>query len=208
MVRLAVPKVPGLRAVTAVSAVVWSKDPQELMKYNRERLVVLGAEEAQIDAFFANPAMSPTQQTFFIAALAALEGVPDLCHALGQAARVETEDEARFLVQSAEMLAWLHANESAVARLLPGEPVLIALTAAGSEVIMAPVDHLSWTEELAALARRRTALVSPDAGRRELYLLGSVSSRCRRELETLGWEVHDQARSRIAADGDPGRASG
>ena len=208
VVRMAVPIVPGLRAVTAVTAVIWSKDPQELMKYNRERLLVLGAEEAQIDAFFTNPAMSPSQQTFLVAALAALEGVADLSYALRQAAEVENEDEARFLIQSAEMLGWLHEEESRVARLLPGERVLIALTAAGSEVIMMPVDHLSWTEGIAALAQRRVALASQDAERRELYLLGSVSSRCGGELEALGWEVHDEVRSRIVAESAAGRAHG
>ncbi len=208
VVRLAVPIVPGLRAVTMVSAIVWSKDPQELVKYNRERLAALGIETEAIDAFFTNYVMSPTQQTFLVAALGDLEGVADLSLALDQAAGVENADEARFLVQSAEMLAWLHENESPVARLLPGERVLVARTAAGSRAVMAPVDHLSWTEGIAALAARRTAEATGGAKRRDLYLLGTVSARCQQELEALGWKVHDRMRSRIAATSESAAQGG
>ena len=190
---LPIPSIPGASAIQAVNAVVWSKDPYELQDFNRERLLSMGVTEAQIEAFFEVPWLSPSGQTLFVSALAGLERAENRSLAIEQALDLESVDEGRFLLQAAQMLAWLNENEAPVTRLLSGERSLVALADGGRELTPVPVDHLSWTSELAELTERRThELERAGVESRELWLIRGLSELCRERLEALGWRVETQ----------------
>ena len=63
-----------------------------------------------------------------------------------------------------------------------------ALEAGGQLVIPAPVDYLSWTEEVAEFAHRDDLLGRKPA----LLLTGDASPRARAELAALGWSLTAQ----------------
>jgi hypothetical protein len=187
---LPIPSIPGVSVIRTVNTVVWSKDPYELQDYNRARLLSIGADEALVDAFFEVPWLSPSAQTIFVSALSDLEEAKDRPLAVEQVLGLESLDEGRFLVQAAQMLAWVNEKEEPVVRLLPGERTLVALTKGQREIIPLPVDHLLWTPELAALIERRGAeLDRPGLESRELWMFRTVSDLCREELEARNWEV-------------------
>lgn len=55
-------------------------------------------------------------------------------------------------------------------------------------LVVAPVDVLSWNEELGEAARETT----PGSATRELWITGVIADRARLELQQLDWIVHDR----------------
>jgi hypothetical protein len=186
--------VPYLRAVRMVGEVnqaIWERDPLELRELNMARLRELGAGEEVVVQFFRNPWFSPTQQTLIIGALEKLEGVEDRWLVAEAAAETETEEEALFRVQSAQMAAWLHRGGVPLTRILGGSRIPLALTGDGRIASMMPVDYISWTEGIAAAAASYSSLHSDlNPKGRDVWFLGSASPRCAEELNALGWTVH------------------
>jgi hypothetical protein len=198
---LPIPSIPGVSVLRTVNSVVWSKDPYELQDYNRARMEAMGTTTELIDAFFEVPWMSPTGQTFFITALETLSEAENRPRAIELVLRIKSVDEARFLVEAAQMLAWLNERESSVKRLVPGERMLVALTGDGREMIALPVDRLSWTREVAELVSRRTpGLAAEDVDSLELWLARDVSPLAERELEEMGWRVESELVERMRKD--------
>ena len=188
-----VPRIPGVDYIGDLNEMVWDRDPRELKEENTKRLAAMGADEALSEKLLDNPALSPSHQTYLVAALHSLEDAEDRALAVELFAEAETEEEAMFFVGNALLLAGFHRAQSPIARLLPSKPVPVALTADNRLVSFAAVDHLVWTEGIAAAAARLTeAYDDLVVERRELWLRGRVTERCRRELESLGWTVRDR----------------
>ncbi len=196
-VRLApIPRIPGSRTIAKVNSLVWTMDAYELVQFNKKRLAEAGVAPEVIDVFYLNAFYSPTAQTLLFTALLNLEAAADLGRALVQANSAESDAEARFFVTAAQMLQWFHLHESPVARLLPGERAFVVESEDGRIVLHAPVDYLSWTPEVAAAAGR-ISTASGGEDRREIWLLGDLSARCRAELESLGWGIETDVGARI-----------
>jgi hypothetical protein len=70
---------------------------------------------------------------------------------------------------------------------LPGRPIVARLED-GTQVVPAPLDYLSWVEDVAGLAAREDMQVKS----REVLLTGRASPRAKRELETRGWTVRER----------------
>ena len=198
---LPIPGIPGVSAIAMVNKVAWNKDPYELQDFNRERLRSLGMDEELIEAFFEVPWLSPTMQTFFITSLLRLEGAQDRSIAVEQVLGLESLDEGSFLAQAAQMLGWLHVREAPIRQLLRGERTLVAVTADRKQLIPMPVDHLSWTSDLAELVERRNLeLGRPEYDGGTLWLLRTASDLSREGLAALGWSVETDLGGRMRAE--------
>lgn len=195
------PSIPGVRLIADVNQLVWSKDPGELKELNARSLAGMGVDETLIERFFDNPFfLSPSRQTRFVAALAALDGVVDRPVAVELAAGAKSEAEALFQVGNALMLQWLHGGEAPLARLAPSRIVPVGLTADGRLAVAVPLDYVVWTEDLAASIERLGEIGSGlGARRREVWFGGEASERCRRELEDRGWKIY----TGVAAKAEP-----
>jgi hypothetical protein len=64
---------------------------------------------------------------------------------------------------------------------------VVGVTAAGALVLPAPVDYLSWTEQIARIASQRD-LRAPI---RSLWMTGRLSARAHIGLSELGWVIHE-----------------
>lgn len=192
-----VPEIPGADIIGEVNDAVWSKDPYELQDLNRARLIGTGADEELIEAYLENPSMSPSRQTLLTAAIAQIDGASGRDGILAQALNVESEAEANFLIKSVTMLAWYHINQKPVTEVTTLAAIPTGITADGTAAMLFAVDHVYWTETLAEVAGVRSQR-SPDTDR-EIWLLGSASQRTRKELENLGFEVHEDVATMIRA---------
>jgi hypothetical protein len=69
----------------------------------------------------------------------------------------------------------------------------------GTLVFARAVDHVFWTKDIAGAAARIAGEAGDDPSlvRPELWASGSLSPRSRKELESLGWTVHDNAAAEI-----------
>jgi len=192
--------IPAVVSMTAsVGGLVWGKDPEELRKLNEARLKELGVADDVLKGFFRNKAFSLTLQTRFIGALHAAQakGSADYVDAARSA---EAEANARFYVESAEMLQAQHAS-SPVQEILTDSRALVAKTGAGRAVVLLPLDWVSWTEPVQKAASEIAARARQELGatRVEMRLTGRASEQARKELAALGFEVEERAAAAAGA---------
>jgi hypothetical protein len=186
-----IPAVVGTAAT--VGDLVWSKDPEELRKLNEQRATGLGVTAADAARFFRNGWYTLTLQTRIIAALDAVKiaGAGDY---LVSAAAAESDPEARFFVESAEMLQRFHAKRP-VTRLLSDSRAVVA-QAGDQATVLAPIDNVRSTADARDTlddngARARQEL---KATRFELRLTGRATEKMKKDARDRGWTVTDGVR--------------
>lgn len=186
--KIAVPVPSVVGAAATVGDLVWSKDPEELRKLNEQRAKALGVPDKAAAAFFRNGWYTLTLQTRLVAALDTVKR-PGTADYLEAASAAETVQEARFFVESAELLQAFHARRP-VERLLTDSRALVAVTK-DEGVALVPLDYIRSTgpvrEALAEIAGRAKAELG--ATRLALHLTGRVSDRARAEAGRLGWTI-------------------
>jgi hypothetical protein len=96
------------------------------------------------------------------------------------------EEDARLLASSVQMLARLNVTGVPLRELL-ARWTAVGVTAGGAIVLPAPVDYISWTEQIARIAAQKD-LRTP---RRGIWLTGRMSALAQYELSEFGWAVHD-----------------
>ena len=182
--------IPGSIAITAtrvVSAWVWDTPKADLIVKNQNSLEEIGVPESKIKALTNNRTFPLSVQTEFVANLDRLSGVPGRVEAAEFASTAQSEVQARFLTAAVGMLARYHETRTPIARLLVGRAI-IGQDRNGAIVAEAPVDYVSWVEEVSYFANR------PDLkkSRRTLSLTGQFSPIAKRNFTDLGWAVNER----------------
>jgi len=187
--KVVVPIPMVLSATATVGDLVWTKDPEELLKLNEKRFKEAGAGEAAVKALSRNKFWTLTYQTRLAAALEAVKakGGGDY---VDTAARAQSEPEALFYVESAEMLARFHAA-TPVVQVLSDSKAMVAKAGQGRAVALVPVDWIAWTEPYAKAIAEIGERSNKELGGTslELQLTGRVSDRAKQETKALGWTV-------------------
>ncbi len=188
---VSLPRIPGINYLNDVREMVYDLDPRELRRINALRLREMGVGEEAIASFLDNEFLRPSQQSAIVAALSALEGVPGRPGVVAQTAvSAASAVQASFLTSTIAMLSLFEDREGGIERLISDRPVPTVMTTGGRLVVLAAVDHLAWVESLSdAFESLQRLADSEDVEAKEIWLLGSVSSRCRSELENRGWIV-------------------
>jgi len=176
-----------------VGNLVWGKDPQELQKLNETRVAELGADESTARGFFRAKGFTLTYQTVFIDALYGVKAKGSADY-VRTASTAETEREALFFAESAQMLKRLHAT-SRVAAVLPDSRAMVARANDGRGVVLLPVDWVHWTPafekgaaEIGTRVRQELSATSL-----ELEMTGRMSPTAREKLTALGWTMKEGA---------------
>lgn len=175
----------ALATTTRLDKLVWEASPQEIRRVLEQRLVERGAEAREAREFLRNGAFTPTQQVAFVDALVALGTPQGLGATLELARGVRSEAHARFLVDQLRLIGRHLERGDAVVELVALELAVAARTRRGQYLVTLPVDRLSWTEDLRAIATEARSLPS----RRRIVVTGSVSPLARRELQRAGFSI-------------------
>jgi hypothetical protein len=181
--------VPGsmaLSGTTFTTDLIWDTPTPELARLNEQKLRDMGLHDDVVRAMMNNPWYSLSVLTVYVNALERLQGVKGRDEVTKLAAGVATEDQARFIAESLQMLAHYHQTIAPLSTVAGSGPI-VARDSGKAVVVPAPVDYVAWTERVAEFARR------PDlkAQQRGVWLTGEVSSRARREFTAAGWTVHE-----------------
>jgi len=184
-----IPSVVGI--ATDVSDLVWNLSPLDLLIQNEEKLEALGYTDESSIAFFSNKAFSPTQQTLFVAALDSLDKVGGRDVLLDIAIAVESKTESEFVIRSVLLTQLYHQKVEPVTKLMstPNGLVPVAVTESGDGLIFAPLDHLLWTEEIAAAVEKLGTLIDANSGTKSIlmWIEGQVSDMALAQLSAVGW---------------------
>jgi hypothetical protein len=175
-----------MSTVSLTNNLIWDMKPADLIALNRKKATDMGASDEAAEALTENKHYSISVLTALMAALERLGEVGGRAEVIALAATAANEDQARFLMGAAQMLAHHHEWVTPLAALM-ARGTMVGKTAAGGLVVGAPVDYVAWTENVANFARR------PDfaASSLDIWLTGRMSPRARQEFERIGWRVHE-----------------
>ena len=187
--KIVVPVPMVVSGTAKVGALVWAKDPEELLKLNEQRLSETGASAAVIKQLYVSNGFTMTLHTRLAASIREVN-VPGCADYVATAAEAGTPREAAFFVESAEMLAAFHKT-APVAAILSDSRAMVAKTKDGRAVALLPLDWLSWTAafEQALTAVETRAKQELSSTKLELRLTGRVSPVAKAELVKRGWTV-------------------
>jgi hypothetical protein len=158
----------------------------ELALRDNKSLTAMGLKEEDIRDFQIQPNLSTTRRHRIVKSLEALPGAAGRGKIVLLANSCETTDQADFLIAALEMLAQRKRAGAAdykqlhVFGRLPG-----ATTATGMLEVPAPVDHVTWTEQVAAFASR------DDLGTASKSLIhtGKLSPATAAGFAAAGWQT-------------------
>ena len=174
--------------VGQVREMLRDKTPAELEKEGRDLLAAMGVSQGTMDAFYANPDLSPTDKIVIVKVLESLGGVQGRELFLAGAAKASSI-EMGFFYRHQAMLIQQYAKRISPVRgfvSVGGAPML--MTANGTVSIL-PVDYLNWSAPL-------TQIASASHGG-ELWITGSASPMATSQLSALGWKVVPKAGARL-----------
>lgn len=164
------------------------KTPADLEKEGRDLLAAMGVSQGTMNAFYANPNLSPTDKIIIVKVLESLSGIQGRELFLAGAAKAPSV-EMGFFYRHQAMLIQQYAKRIAAVRSfvsVGGAPML--MTANGTVSIL-PVDYLNWSETL-------TQIASASHGG-ELWITGKASPMATSQLSALGWKVVPKAGARL-----------
>jgi hypothetical protein len=196
---VAVPGLPYLSDVQRAMDDIYQEDPAVLRARRKKELLGYGLTPEELTRFDNTLLLSPTRQGVLEKVANSLEGVAGRDELFRHAMEVGSVEEVQVFVQSARLLAFLHARRP-VARILAGLRLPAAAFSDGKIMVFGAFDGVSWTEEVAGYEAALHAALPASGAPLELWLTGTISPLAREQLTRLGWDVHDHAREGLMAD--------
>jgi hypothetical protein len=187
--KVVVPIPMVVSGTATVGNLVWSKDPEELLKINEQSLRDMGVSADTIKKLYLSKGFTLSLHTRLVSNLREVN-VPGCGDYVATAAEADTEREAAFFVESAEMLARFHKT-APVAAVLPDSRALVAKTKDGRAVVMLPVDWVRWSEayEKSLVEVETRAKKELGAAKLEIRMTGTMSPVAKTETAAHGFTV-------------------
>ena len=183
----------------SMKALVRDKSPAQLDSLNRDKLRAMGVPEPTIDAFLANPVLSPQDKTIIVGELDTLKGCKERAAFVASASTVDDAAMALFMRYRAQMIGRFASEKGAVQRLVKIDRTLFVQTARGEIVGLFPIDRIAYDVEMA----EKLAVLDRAIGKlrgvrsKQLWIGGTVDASARDYLRDRGWEVHDRLFEKI-----------
>jgi hypothetical protein len=156
----------------------------ELALRDSRSLQAMGLKEGDIKDFQIQPTLSTTRRHRIVKSLEALPSAAGRGRVILLANSCENTGQADFLVSALSMLAQRQQSGAADYKQLQVYGRLpAAITATGTLEVPAPVDHVTWTEQVAGFAQR------DDLGTASKTLIhtGSLSEATKAGFKAAGW---------------------
>ena len=97
----------------------------------------------------------------------------------------------------AVMIAAYNKTQVSITEVRTFEDVVLFRNEKGSYVLTYPVDNYFWTTQAAGKTQRVLGQV-PSKDRKELWILGKFSDLAVKNLNELGWVLHDRSMGKLA----------
>jgi hypothetical protein len=203
-INLIMPDVPApIGLLKNTQELVWNTNAIDLLLRNEEIVRHMGIDSAISVLFFDNEFYTLSDQTRLVQAMERLQGAENIDRILSKAAQVESREESRFYVRSAELLALYHEHRAPVEKLIEDEHgPLTASDKDGRLIVALPLDYLNWSRSAHDIAMAMYDSLKPfsDSDASEVWIEGIVSSRALQVLSQLGWTVNERAFEKLTMD--------
>jgi hypothetical protein len=201
---LGIGKVGGLAVSVAGSVedfttLVHTSSPDGLRKYCKKRLEEMKVDKDIIDLFLRNTNYTITEQTAIVTSLEAMGDVEDRASFIKFAVLTDNAELATFRAVQGHLYAVYNEKWQKLARFVHFGEFSCAEAVDGTVVVVAPVDRLLWTEELAKhiTALNETILEANPNARRVLWITGTFTPLAETRLKDLGWVLRPDALKKI-----------
>jgi hypothetical protein len=164
------------------------KTAAQLEKEGRQLLASMGVSQAAMDAFYANPNLSPTDKAIIVASLLDLGAASGREIFIQGAASAQSIEMGFFYRRQAELIAAFNKKVSKVSGLARMGAAPMLQTNKGTVSIL-PVDYLYWSPPLEGLVA--------GAGRGQIWITGRASERATAELAARGWTLQPKAGAKL-----------
>jgi hypothetical protein len=163
------------------------KTAAELERDGRAMLGGMGVPPGTVEAFYANPMLSPTDKAIIVEALQSLGGAGGREVFIAGAANAASIEMGFFYRRQAELIASFNRKVAPVRGFVQvgGAPMLE--TGKGTVSIL-PVDYLIWTPPLEGL------VAGAGGGRGQIWITGRASPTATARLAERGWKVVPKAK--------------
>ena len=178
--------IPGglvLSTSSRLSDWVWDTSPGDLRVEIESRLLEVGINQSDIDRFLRHSFYTLSMQAVLSESLYELDGVADRAEIMPLVLGVGSVDQARFMVQTVDMLRNHHKKIGPLTQLRV-QGTVIGIEQTGQPLVVAPVDYLSWTPMLERFASN---LENTFGRPPTLYVTGAFSERTSEEFSARGW---------------------
>lgn len=191
----------GTSFSATMNNLVLDSTPEDLRGLNRHHLLQMGVKENLIEQFLNHPWYSPRHETILVHALVEMTEVRRRGRFIEIAVHAQSEEDALFFQQLAEMMASYHHSVINIDELVLLAPnVIVGYTLDQAFVAMLPFPRLLWTP---LVAEASEAILSAwetmphKVHRAELWLTGHITKRAQQELEMRGFMIHDRTLERL-----------
>jgi len=181
-----VPASTAISLTSFTSDLVYDTSKADLLVMNKEKMIAMGATDAQAQALLGNRWFSLTVLTALVTELESLTQIAGRPEVIALAATARSEEDARFLASSVHLLARLNVTGVSIREMKAGGTV-IGITPAGHLVVPAPADYISWTDRIGSFAERPDLKTAP----RAIWLTGRMSGAAHKGFTRLGWTVQE-----------------
>ncbi len=175
------------------------KTAAELEQTGRTILAQLGVSQAEMDGFYKNPHLSPTDKAIIVAALKLVHAKDSGAFIVG-ASKADSIQMGFFYRRQAELIVGFDQHVAHIRSFvrLGGAPMLE--TTKGTASVL-PVDYLYWSPPIEALAANANR---EHKGGGQFWLTGRASRLATAKLAGLGWRVHQKALKVLTPDDTKG----
>ncbi|MGI9533938.1 MAG: hypothetical protein ACR2NW_03215 [Thermodesulfobacteriota bacterium] len=188
-----IPRIPGSNYINLANDAIWNLSYEELLEQNIAQLTEIGFSEATIKKFLKNQSFSPLMQTYLIAAVLQLENVKNRNILIELASTKETEDFARFYLETVILLTWFNSQKVKLSEIKSFGEIPYSIDEKNRLILLLPVDYLFWTKELAKKAEELTNNIkNENQSERDAIFLGDISQLSESGMKKLGWIVEDE----------------
>lgn len=175
---------------STLRALLRDKSAAELEEIGRRELVSMGVDEGDIDVFYKNPSLSPTDKAVIVESLLRLGNVSGRDVFVRRATQASSPSEGFFHRRRAELMAAYHQRVAPLHSFVSLAGVPIAQTSKGLIGIF-PVDFVSWTRSLDGLISQMNRDRRAVAGQKgaEMWITGVATKRTVAGLRRAGWRM-------------------
>jgi hypothetical protein len=169
--------------------------PADLRNINRKKLAAMGVNEHIADVFIANSVYTPREQTFLVTAVDNMKNTANRSDFIKFATLTDNPDIAFFRQRQAQMYEAYNRTIEPIDSFITIGDISTARTNSGKIVFNVPLDYLTWSKGLAAVASiitQKVALMEGVTGK-EIRVAGSMSPLTRESIEKMGWKVQENA---------------
>jgi hypothetical protein len=165
-----------------VQSLINNSSPDDLRKWNEQKLSALGASSDLIRQFLNHPWYSPRQETVITAALEKVQVNPDVF--LETANGALTDQDATYFQHVAQLLALCSGRAAPLKSFRVEDGLLCAVDSNGVLLVPVSFDYGIWTETVSQRVAALTGLVESGQGiiGIEIWTDGIISERAKEEL--------------------------